>query len=145
MAGWGLTPMDREPIGTGRLPALGGCQATISSSIGVDLPIPEKPTLATARWWPAWRVASPLRKRNTRDATVVIRPEPQQQRGVVPAPLTADPVPRGCSAGAAAQRALAADAPGRQPAAPSLAPTRPTAACCRRSRQAALSGSCRTP
>ena len=42
-------------------PALGGCQATISSSIGVDLLIPEKPTLATARWWPAWRVASPLR------------------------------------------------------------------------------------
>jgi hypothetical protein len=36
--------MDREPIGTGRLPPLGGCQATISSSIGVDLPIPEKPT-----------------------------------------------------------------------------------------------------
>jgi hypothetical protein len=101
--------MDREPIGTGRLPALGGCQATISSSIGVDLPIPEKPTLATARWWPAWRVASPLRKRNTRDATVVIRPEPQQQRGVVPAPSTADPVPRGCSAGAAAQHALAVD------------------------------------
>jgi hypothetical protein len=35
--------MDREPLGTGRLPALGGCQATISSSIGVDLPIPQKP------------------------------------------------------------------------------------------------------
>ena len=33
--------MDREPIGTGRLPALGDCQATISSSIGVDLPIPQ--------------------------------------------------------------------------------------------------------
>jgi hypothetical protein len=45
--------MDREPIGTGRLPALGGCQAAIPSSIGVDLPIPQKPTLATARWWPA--------------------------------------------------------------------------------------------
>jgi hypothetical protein len=39
--------MDREPIGTGRLPALGGCQGTISSSIGVDLPSPQKPTLAT--------------------------------------------------------------------------------------------------
>jgi len=35
-----FTPMDREPIGTGRLPALGGCEATISASIGVDLPIP---------------------------------------------------------------------------------------------------------
>ena len=35
--------MDGEPIGTGRLPPLGGCQATVSSSIGVDLPIPEKP------------------------------------------------------------------------------------------------------
>jgi hypothetical protein len=34
--------MDREPIGTGRLPALGGCQGIISSSIGVDLPIPQK-------------------------------------------------------------------------------------------------------
>jgi len=47
--------MDREPIGTGRLPALGGCQGTISSSIGVDLPIPQKPTLVTARWWPVWQ------------------------------------------------------------------------------------------
>jgi MFS family permease len=43
IAGWRLTPMDREPIGTGRLPPLGGCRATISSSIGVDLPIPQKP------------------------------------------------------------------------------------------------------
>jgi hypothetical protein len=34
--------MDREPIATGRLPALGGIPATISSSIGVDLPIPQK-------------------------------------------------------------------------------------------------------
>jgi hypothetical protein len=42
----------REPIGTDRFPPLGGCQATISSSIGVDLPIPQKPKLATARWWP---------------------------------------------------------------------------------------------
>src|SRR5271155_2924917 len=44
IAGWRLTPMNREPIGTGRLPAPGGCQATISASIGVDLPMPEKPT-----------------------------------------------------------------------------------------------------
>jgi hypothetical protein len=29
-------------------------------AIGVDLPIPKKPHLATARRWPAWRVASPL-------------------------------------------------------------------------------------
>jgi hypothetical protein len=35
--------MDREPIGTGRLPPLGGCQVPASSSIGVDLPIPQKP------------------------------------------------------------------------------------------------------
>jgi hypothetical protein len=34
--------MDRKPIGTGRFPPLGNCQATISSSIGVDLPIPQK-------------------------------------------------------------------------------------------------------
>ena len=47
--------MDWEPIGTGRLPPVGDCQATISWSIGVDLPIPQKPTLATARWWPTWR------------------------------------------------------------------------------------------
>src|ERR1700732_3979525 len=33
----------REPIGTGRLPPLGGWQATISSTIGVDLPIPQNP------------------------------------------------------------------------------------------------------
>ena len=60
--------MDREPIATGRLPALGGCRATISSSIAVDLPIPQKPTFATARWWPAWRVASPLRNGGQREA-----------------------------------------------------------------------------
>jgi hypothetical protein len=34
--------MDREPIGTGRLAVPGGCQITISASIGVDLPIPKK-------------------------------------------------------------------------------------------------------
>jgi hypothetical protein len=33
--------MDWEPIGTGRLPPLAS-QTTISSSIGVDLPIPQK-------------------------------------------------------------------------------------------------------
>ena len=38
--------MDREPIATGRLPALGECRVSISRSIGVDLPIPQKPTLA---------------------------------------------------------------------------------------------------
>ena len=38
--------MNREPIGTGRLPPLGDCRATISRSIGADLPIPQKPTLA---------------------------------------------------------------------------------------------------
>jgi hypothetical protein len=53
--------MDRKPIGTGRFPPLGNCQGTISSSIGVDLPIPQKPTLATARCWPVWRVAISLR------------------------------------------------------------------------------------
>jgi len=31
------------PIGTGRLPALGDCLATIFSTIGVDLPIPQNP------------------------------------------------------------------------------------------------------
>lgn len=36
--------MNREPIGTGRLPALGDCLATIFSTIGVDLLIPQKPT-----------------------------------------------------------------------------------------------------
>jgi hypothetical protein len=46
--------MNREPIGIGRLPA-SGCQAIISAIIGVDLPMPEKPTLAAARWWPVWR------------------------------------------------------------------------------------------
>jgi hypothetical protein len=40
--------MDREPIGIGRLPA-SGCQAIISAIIGVDLPMPEKPTLAATR------------------------------------------------------------------------------------------------
>ena len=43
--------MDPAP-GTRREPS------TLSSSIGVDLPIPQKPpwhTLAPARWWPVWR------------------------------------------------------------------------------------------
>jgi hypothetical protein len=35
--------MGWEPIGTARLPPLGGCRATISASIGVDLPIPKNP------------------------------------------------------------------------------------------------------
>ena len=52
----------------------------------------------------------------TREAA--IRPEPRQQRGVVPAPSTADPALRGCSAVAAAQHAPAAAAPDRRPAAP---------------------------
>jgi hypothetical protein len=41
--------MDREPIGASRLPALGSCGAAISSSIGVDLPIPPKPPEALCR------------------------------------------------------------------------------------------------
>jgi len=101
--------MDREPIGTGRLPALGGCHATLLASIGVDLPIPEKPTLAAARWWPVWRVAPPV---------CSLRPEPRQHRGVGPAPSMADPGPRGCWAAAAAQRVRAAAAPDKRPAAP---------------------------
>src|SRR6267154_4585438 len=36
--------MDREPTGTGRLPPLGGRRTPIFSSIGVDLPIAQKPT-----------------------------------------------------------------------------------------------------
>src|SRR5215467_11743739 len=36
----------REPIGTGRFPPLDGFPSQQLSSIGVDLPIPEKPTLA---------------------------------------------------------------------------------------------------
>ena len=35
--------MRREPIGIGRLPITGRLPTHISSSIGVDLPIPEKP------------------------------------------------------------------------------------------------------
>ena len=118
--------MDREPIGTGRLPPLGGCRATIFVGIGVDLPIPKKPTLTTARWWPAWRVAIPVRNgvqarqrwRSALDPVGCLRPQPRQRRGVVPGPSTADPAPRGCSAVAAAPGARAADAPGRRPAAP---------------------------
>src|SRR5690242_9473954 len=34
--------MDWEPTATGRLPVLGGIPVTIFSSIGVDLPIPQK-------------------------------------------------------------------------------------------------------
>jgi hypothetical protein len=49
---------------------------------------------------------------------VAIRPEPRQQGGVVPAPSTADPAPRGCLAAAAVRHARAANALGRRPAAP---------------------------
>src|SRR5215467_10622120 len=52
--------MRREPIGTGRLPSPGGCQPPISSSIGVDLPIPEKPT-SPVREGSRLVVGSPLR------------------------------------------------------------------------------------
>jgi len=45
--------MDREPIGTGRLPPLAIAQATISASIGVDLPIPQKPTRSHGAMVPA--------------------------------------------------------------------------------------------
>jgi hypothetical protein len=41
--------MDWEPIGTGRLLPLGDYQTVI----GVDLPIPSKPMLVTARWSPS--------------------------------------------------------------------------------------------
>src|ERR1700731_467916 len=40
IAGWRLTAMDREPIGTGRLPPLGGRRAPIFSRIGDDPPTP---------------------------------------------------------------------------------------------------------
>src|SRR5271155_4955495 len=74
-----------------------------------------------------------------------LRPEQPRPHYVVPGPLMADLAPRDYSAVAAAQRAPAADAPGSRPAVPSLAPTLPPAACCRRSRRAALSGSYRIP
>jgi hypothetical protein len=47
---------EREAIGSGRLPAFGDGQANLSSIIGVDLPIPQKPTFATVRRWPTWQV-----------------------------------------------------------------------------------------
>jgi hypothetical protein len=43
--------MDREPLGTGRLPALGGCQATISSSIGEISRSLKNLTLSTPQPW----------------------------------------------------------------------------------------------
>src|SRR6476661_2352572 len=42
IAGWRLTPMDREPIGTGRLPPPGGRGATISSKHRGRSPDPSK-------------------------------------------------------------------------------------------------------
>ena len=41
--------MDREPIGTDRLPPLGDRRTANSLGIGVDLPILQKPTLADKR------------------------------------------------------------------------------------------------
>jgi hypothetical protein len=40
--------MDREPVTAGRLPELGK-RWDAGAQIGVDLPIPQKPTVATAR------------------------------------------------------------------------------------------------
>jgi len=119
--------MNREAIGTGRLPAPCDCQAIISANIGVDLPMPEKPTLAAARcgWFGGWhlRYLTGIQRRQLRGDQPAIpvcclRPGPRQHRCVVPAPSTADPAPRGCWAAAAAQRAHAAAAPDKRPAAP---------------------------
>src|SRR5271169_7199663 len=105
--------MDREPIGIGRLSA-SDCQAIISAIIGVDLPMPEKPTLAAARWWPVWRWhlrCSAEYKGSGRRISPPSGSVPQRQhRGVKPALLTADPAPRYCWAAAAAQRVRAAAA-----------------------------------
>jgi hypothetical protein len=43
--------MDREPIGTGRLPPVGGWSYHLRKHRGRS-PDPSKPTLGTARWWP---------------------------------------------------------------------------------------------
>src|SRR5215472_4808501 len=68
-------------------PTLGGCQGVISSSIGVDLPIPQKPTLATARRWLIGRAIS-LRNEIQLKAAVAIRSASRQQHGVALAPWT---------------------------------------------------------
>ena len=51
----------REPIGTGRLPPLVGCRATIFVGIGVDLPIPKKTHPNYGAMVAGWRVAIPVR------------------------------------------------------------------------------------
>jgi hypothetical protein len=115
--------MDWEPIGTGRLPPL-DWQAAISSSIGVDLPIPQKTHPSLGAMVAGLADGNLYAQRGTSETAVAISPlsdplpEPWQHCGVVPGPSTADPALRGCSAGAAAQCARAAAAPGRRPAVP---------------------------
>src|SRR3984893_10558185 len=136
IAGWKTHSDGWEPIGTGRLPPPGVAKPPSSQAIGVDLPIPEKPTLPRhgasrlGRWHLRYMEYKGRRGDQHRPDRC-LRPQPRQHDGVVRAPSTADLAPRVCSAPAAVRCARAADALDKRPAAPSLAPTRPTAACCR--------------
>src|SRR5271155_3566038 len=130
---------DRGAVSPSR-PGLGGASRAATVKTG---PSAARATAEGAR--EAVLTAVSTTSASARSGRGCLRPEQPRPHRVVPGPSTAGPAPRDCSAVAAAQRALAADGPGRRPAVPSPAPTRPPAACCRRSRRAALSGPCRIP
>src|SRR6516162_9263272 len=92
----------------------------LPTNIGVDLPIPKKPTPDHALV-AGLAMVIPLRNgiqaaAITLDRVRCLRPAPRRQRGAALAPSTGDPALRGCSAVAAGQHAPAADAPRRRPA-----------------------------
>jgi hypothetical protein len=119
--------MGREPIGTGRFPPAGGREATISSKHRGRSPDPSKThpghgamvtVLAGGNSVTVTKDSGDSGGGQPSIPVRCLRRQPREHRGGGPAPSTADPVPRGCSAVAAAPRARAADAPGRRPAAP---------------------------
>jgi hypothetical protein len=101
--------MDREPIGPDRLPPLGGLPSRHLRKLKIP-PQPRRDGAGLAGWTSVMSLCNGIRG-DQPSMRVPQGPEPRQQRGKGPSPWTADPAPRGCSAVAAAQRALAADAP----------------------------------
>ena len=123
--------MDREPIATGRLPALGGMPSQHLSRHRGRSPDPSKTHPRRGRGGrrrSRWHLSYLTECQGGSGGSGWSR---GRAAAWGPAPSMADPAPRGYSAAAAVQRVRAAAAPDKWPGAPLPAPTRPTAACCR--------------
>ena len=102
--------MEREPIGTGRLPPLGVCRLHRGRSSNPLKTHPSHGALAGRLGRRQFRYVTEYNG----DPVRYLRPAPQQQRGEALAPSTADPGLRGCLAVAVAPYGPVADAPGRR-------------------------------